>query len=549
MRRAQKTARQAVAPRIGSLRRALAFGGFALLAACSKPVALLEIPATDLSNLEPAVQTRIAQAKAQFDQTSRGHPSNAELAAAYGELAMVYHAQDLATPAEPAYIDASRLAPGDKRWPYLLGHLYADSNRVAEATAQFQRTLQIDPNDVAAAVSLAQLYFVSGKLDGARELFQRSLSNKDARAAAATGLGKIALAQGRYQEAADRLEEALRLWPSASRLRQPLAMAYRGLGDTARAEQNLALYAPAGAEPEVADPAVDQLSAKVVVSKVLLRRGQQFGKEGRFDLAAQAFRAAVASDPHNAEALANLGISLANLGQTEEARARLEESLRLDDSDALAHFSLGVVYDRQGHDEQAIASYARALEKDPGNQQALVYMADAVMRSGAAAKAADLYRRALAQSPGSSRITMSLALALVKAGRPDEARKVLETELAARPGTPEVVNALARLLATGSARGPGDGARALKMAQPLFESTRSLAVGQTYAMALARVGRFDEAVRLQQETIIGYQRSGSPVDTAFLQRNLDAYLRHQPAEAGWSTNDGAFQPRSPAVAH
>ena len=35
----------------------------------------------------------------------------------------------------------------------------------------------------------------------------------------------------------------------------------------------------------------------------------------------------------------------------------------------------------------------------------------------------------------------------------------------------------------------------------------SLAVGQTYAMAFAETGRFAEATTLQQETIIGYQRS------------------------------------------
>src|SRR6185437_16986605 len=118
---------------------------------------------------------------------------------------------------------------------------------------------------------------------------------------------------GQYKEAAARLEEALKLRPNASRLRQPLAMAYRGLGDTAKATATLAQFATDGSEPGVSDPIVDEMSEKVVVSRVLLRRGQSFGKEGRFDLAERAFRAAVASDPGNGEARANLGISLANL--------------------------------------------------------------------------------------------------------------------------------------------------------------------------------------------------------------------------------------------
>jgi len=92
-----------------------------------------------------------------------------------------------------------------------------------------------------------------------------------------------------------------------------------------------------------------------------------------------------------------------------------------------------------------------------------------------------------------------------------------------------------------------DGKHALAMAKALFEATHSLAVGQTYAMAFAETGNFTEAVKLQQETIIGYERSGTPVDTAFLARNLALYRRHEPARQGWSVDDPVFQPRSPAA--
>src|SRR5207302_5280292 len=97
------------------------------------------------------------------------------------------------------------------------------------------------------------------------------------------------------------------------------------------------------------------------------------------------FRAAVEADPTNADAIANLGISLANLGRVDEAQRRLSESLAIDDTNALAHFSLGVVLDRQGLNELAMKQYRAALERDPGNLQARVYLADAEMRNGLAA--------------------------------------------------------------------------------------------------------------------------------------------------------------------
>jgi Flp pilus assembly protein TadD len=290
------------------------------------------------------------------------------------------------------------------------------------------------------------------------------------------------------------------------------------------------------------------MSEKVVVSRVLLRRGQRFGKEARFDLAERAFRAAVASDPGSAEAVANLGISLANLGRSDEAQKYLLESLRLDDTSAVAHFSLGVIYDRQGEDKSAIAEYRSAVEHDPNNVQAAVYLADAIMRTGSPLEAARWYRQALSADSGSTRIALSLAFALIKAADYGEARKVLETALSQQPQNAELTNALARLLATAPVSAVRDGERALAMAKSLFGATRSLTVGQTYAMALAESGNFREAVKLQQETIIAYERSGMPVDKSFLERNLAAYLRDQPVREGWSTEDPVFRPRSPAAA-
>jgi tetratricopeptide (TPR) repeat protein len=529
----------------------LRFAAVALLALvasqCDNQPDLLPMPATDLSMVELAVRNRIAAANAEFNTRTRSKTSSADLARAYGELGMVYQAQDLTTPAEVAYMNAHRLDPHDKRWPYLLAHLCADQGRVSEATTYFEIVRDIDPAYVPAEIYLGQMYLLNGDLDKARSIFEKAKGDKEGKAAALAGLGKVALTAGHYQEAAVLLEEALRISPSASRLRQALAMAYRGLGDPARARANLARFAVDGQEPGVPDPIVDAMSDKLVVSRVLLRRGQRFGKEGRFDLSEAAFRAAVASDPTNAEALANLGISLANLGRTEEAQKNLIESLRIDGDSAVAHFSLGVIYDRQGDDAAAIAQYRSAIERDPNNIQATVYLADAIMRTGGSLDAARWYRQALSKEPRSTRIALSLAFALIKAADHAEARKVLETALSLQPEA-ELINALARLLATTPASEVRDGARALMMAKSLFEKNSSPEVGQTYAMALAETGDFAKAAEMQQDIITSYERSGIPVDKSFLAQNLTAYRRSQSVREGWSAEDPVFRPRSPAAA-
>jgi tetratricopeptide (TPR) repeat protein len=519
----------------------------ALVACADKRAELKPIPPPDMSAFEPSVRNAITRAQATFDRIAASNPDDATLGAAYGELAMTYHAQDLVAPAAIAYDNARLLASKDKRWPYLQGHLYNDASRVADAIASFEAALAINGNDPPALQSLGQVYLQSGDLDKAQTMFERLSNDKNSRAAALAGLGKVALARHDYRVAIDRFEEALKLWPGATKLRQPLAMAYQGAGDRAKADENLKQYAIDGGEPSVDDPVADALGDKVAASKVLLRRGQRFGKAQRFDLSEKAFRAAVEADPDNAEALANLGISLANLGRVKEAEESLAKSVAMDDTSAVAHLSLGVIYDRQGRDQPAIDQYVAALRRDPDNSQARVYLADAKMRSGSAAEAARIYREALDRSPGSQRIEYSLALADIRAGRHADARRVLEEALARNPGNQLFENALARILATAPDASVRDGSRALQMAKKLFDATRSPEVGVTYAMAFAQNGNFDEAAKLQRETMIAFERAKIEVSKPFLQRNLARYERREPSREGWPDDDPIFSPRAPAV--
>src|SRR4029079_10513848 len=102
-----------------------------------------------------------------------------------------------------------------------------------------------------------------------------------------------------------------------------------------------------------------------------------------------------------------------------------------------------------------------------------------------------------------------------------QARTVLESAFAAQQDNYAIANALARLLATAPDDALRDGARALELARSVFTATRSPEVGQTYAMPLAETGNFTEAVKLQQETLIAYERSKLPVFRPALERNLE----------------------------
>lgn len=83
------------------------------------------------------------------------------------------------------------------------------------------------------------------------------------------------------------------------------------------------------------------------------------------------------------------------------------------------------------------------------------------------------------------------------------------------------------------------------MAEKLFGAARVPEVAETYAMALAASGRFKKAVELQQEAV-----TATAADTPgarFIADNLARYRQGRPAGAGWSPDDPAFFPRSPAA--
>jgi hypothetical protein len=71
-----------------------------------------------------------------------------------------------------------------------------------------------------------------------------------------------------------------------------------------------------------------------------------------------------------------------------------------------------------------------------------------------------------------------------------------------------------------------------------------MAMAETMAMALAETGRFDEAVRWQQEAITS-ARAGKREDLVrTLSTNLRLYENRQPCRTPWTLDDPVHHPTS-----
>jgi hypothetical protein len=79
-----------------------------------------------------------------------------------------------------------------------------------------------------------------------------------------------------------------------------------------------------------------------------------------------------------------------------------------------------------------------------------------------------------------------------------EGRDCLEEALLHHPDDPRIVHTLARLLATAPVSRVRDGNRSLELARRALAAEGSLEHSETVAMALAEMGRFEEAISWQR---------------------------------------------------
>jgi tetratricopeptide (TPR) repeat protein len=264
---------------------------------------------------------------------------------------------------------------------------------------------------------------------------------------------------------------------------------------------------------------------------------------GKLDQGIVELRRVVEQDPGDARARLNLGVALAESGDLTGAIAQHLAVLELrpeNDRLALTHFNLGTFYKRTNDPDNAVEHYRRALELDAGLAGAHYDLGELLSGSGHLSEALSHYSSAGELRPDQGSARLGHATVLMRLERFPEARRVLEKGVRELPADRRLANALARVLAAAPERSLRDGPRALAMATQVFETERVPPYAETLAMALAAVGRFEEAVRIQRRVLAEAERLSRSADASRLKRNLDLYENGRACCAG--TAD-VFPPR------
>jgi tetratricopeptide (TPR) repeat protein len=503
-------------------------------------LAAVELP--DLSTLETEVQQELRQLHDRLER-SAGRDDR-ELADVYGALGMRAQAYSLRPTAKASYYNAQQLDPTAFRWPYFLAHCLLADGQTRHAAASFRRSLALRPDYVPALVRLGELSFELGAEDEADALFRRAVTLDPGCAPARVGLGRVAESRGDYAAAVEQFEQALAHQPEATSLHYNLAMIYRRLGDLERAEEHLALKGEGRAR--VADAALLDVYRGFDSVRVLIEQGRAAASAGRYRQAATDLLEAVRRNPEQPTAHLVLGAVMDALGRLDEAREHYQKAIDLENNPR-AYYGLGLVQARGDVDEDAARSFARAVELDPSLKQARIELAKTYERLGRTEAALTAYAELLRSDPLNAVARLRSAICLVRLRRHREAVEQLERDVADFPGEPAFAHVLARLLVASPDADVRDATRAVGMLQALSQVLRDVSFGETIAMAMAEVGRFDEAVAWQRRSIDFARRAGHEELAEQMWNRLRLYEDRQPCREPWQAGDPIFLP-SPAPA-
>ena len=512
-----------------------------VLSAACRP-ALPDVVMPDVSSAAMPVQEKLRSEHQALTRTvADRNQSDGQLAAAYGSMGKLFLAAEFFGAARASFANAQTLAPDDMRWPYYLGHVFRSEHDAAQAAAAFERALALAPGDVPTLVWLADLRLAGGQPGAARQHLTKAQSLAAGEPAVLYGLGRVALDAQDYKQAVAYLEDALKLAPGASRLRYPLALAYRGLGDRARAESELRQRGETDLPP--ADALMAEVAGLLQNSAAFETRGAQAMADRQWPEAVANLRKAAELSPSDAFTRLNLGTSLYMTGDHAGALDSFRAAVQLSPKLAKAHFAIGVLMEVDGKDAEAIAAFTQAVASDAGYNEARLGLANALRRTGRPADALAHYEAILRADPGQSRAHFGHAIALVRLRRWAEARDRLEAGAKAFPEQPGFAHALARVLAASPQDGLRDGRRALAIMEDLSKTQpQTLPMAETTAMALAELGRFVEALEWQRSAIASATQGERGDLASKLAINLRLYQNRQPCRAPWSDDDPIHYP-------
>ena len=350
------------------------------------------------------------QAADTFKSILSQHPTDVN---ALFQLANVYKLQDELELAIQAFNKILKIAnienfPTSDRLHGLthlaLSEIYCKQSKLDTAEQHAKEAVQRCPTEAHTHYRLGYIYTHQAKFDEAHTAFKHTLARNPNFAEVYEWLGLIALMQHKPQEAVEHYQTAIDKKPYAQSNYYNLAKAYRLLGNTMAATEQLKLfeqmktyydrtYAIEGALAE--DPTNTTLrlklaevhlehkhiTAAITTYQALIQLNPKsavgYDKLARLymnlnmpERAIPLFEKVLERNPNAVEAHVRLGWLYTQLTSFDKAEAHLQTAIKKMPQLTLAYHGLAEIYTKQGHLQKAIETYRHIVQIEPNDNDA-----------------------------------------------------------------------------------------------------------------------------------------------------------------------------------
>ena len=258
-----------------------------------------------------------------------------------------------------------------------LGRIHLRNGEPDKALTEFQKALELDPNNAEALLNIGAIRQSEGRTDLAQQLVQQALKVDP------NSIGALAqLAEIRRDQ--NQLGEAIRLFGEALAIDDSQPFLYLGMGD-------------------------------------VLQRA------GRFEEAERAFQSVLELEPDSFQARYNLGVTYTNMGRVEDAVAQYEAALQVDPKHphVATLNNLGAIFLAAGQNDQALEKFEAAVDAATFHVESRYNAAILYLDRDRVDEAIELLEEAATLEPNHEQITTRLGLAYMRQGRGQDAYKSL----------------------------------------------------------------------------------------------------------------------------
>jgi protein O-GlcNAc transferase len=330
-----------------------------------------------------------------------------------------------------------------------------------------------------AAYRAGQAALAQNDLSAAQSDFERAVQLAPQVEQGHSALGAVLVSRGHTKEGIRELEKALAMRATDSTAQMNLAMAYEQIGSP---EKAIPLFAKLEADAH--------LQKRTLPSYVLAAYARALAATQKIGLAVTKMKAALATDPQNAELHDELGSLFAQQKDWSGAQQEFETAIRLNPSLAVAHLHLGLVM-QAGGQRNGLPELVQASQLAPQNAAIAMELGKALAAEGQDERAIPVFRHVLELEPESTEAMYQLALALQRANEVQEAISLLKKVVAAEPNNAEAMTNLGMALCQ---------AQLAKDAVPVLQRSVALAPGsvtahQDLAAAYVQLSQFEDAIR------------------------------------------------------